>query len=463
MHLSKRLSWHGLSSSLYARMALILLTGLLVAQGFSLWLQWGERASVVSQARGLNMVDRISEAVRLLEASAPAQRPAALPALQYGGLRVELISADQVLRNAPLNPFQTLLSERLGQQREIRASAGPGAGMGTGTGAGLGKGMGSGAGQQHNSIRRSVDIRLIDGQWVRITIGHDSDAATPALSSTLIFQLLISLTLVSAVVLLAVRQTTRPLQQLAQAADTLGRDLDAPPLAEDGPIESRRAAQAFNRMQAKIRTLVSERARALAAVSHDLRTPLTRLRLRTELVEDESLRDQMAADLEAMTAMIDATLDYLRGLQAHEVVRAIDINALLGSMAEDAQVLGRNIQIHGQVGKPFQGRLLALRRALQNLIDNAFKYGHGASIRVEDNASELKITVEDEGPGIAPENLALVTEPYYRVDAARSQPGEGVGLGLSIVKDIALLHNGALRLSNRPQGGLAASLVLPRG
>lgn len=327
-------------------------------------------------------------------------------------------------------------------------------------GPGMGKGLG--AGLQHGNLRRSVDIRLVDGQWVRITMGHDGDAATPALSNTLIFQLLISLVLVGAVVLLAVRQTTRPLQQLARAADTLGRDLDAPPLEEDGPIESRSAAQAFNRMQAKMKRLVSERARALAAVSHDLRTPLTRLRLRTELIDDETLRDQMAADLEAMAAMIDSTLDYLRGLQTHELVRAIDINALLGSMVEDAQVLGRNIQIHGRATTAFHGRLSALRRALQNLIDNAFKYGHGANIQIEDNASELKITVEDQGPGIAPENMTQVTEPYFRIDGARSQPGEGVGLGLSIVKDIALLHNGALLLTNRPQGGLAASLVLPR-
>ncbi len=456
MTLSKRLTWRGWSSSLYARMALILLAGLLVAQGVSLWLQWGERAAVVNQARGLNWVDRISEAVRLLEASVPAQRDAALPALQYGGLRLELISADRVLPNAPPTTFQSILQERMGAQREIRASGGPGAGMGPGMGKGLGAGL------QHGNLRRSVDIRLVDGQWVRITMGHDGDAATPALSNTLIFQLLISLVLVGAVVLLAVRQTTRPLQQLARAADTLGRDLDAPPLEEDGPIESRSAAQAFNRMQAKMKRLVSERARALAAVSHDLRTPLTRLRLRTELIDDEALRDQMAADLEAMAAMIDSTLDYLRGLQTHELVRAIDINALLGSMVEDAQVLGRNIQIHGRATTAFHGRLSALRRALQNLIDNAFKYGHGANIQVEDNASELRITVEDQGPGIAPENMAQVTEPYFRIDGARSQPGEGVGLGLSIVKDIALLHNGALLLVNRPQGGLAASLVLPR-
>jgi signal transduction histidine kinase len=447
-----RVNWRTLSSSLSARMALILLAGLLVAQGASLWLQWGERAAVVNQARGLHVLDRVAEAVRLLEAHTPAQRPSALAALQYDGLRVELVTENQALAGSQREGLQANLSERLGSPREVRATWGGGPGMG------MGPGMG--AGQARNN-KRSLDVRLADGQWVRATLGHEGDS-TPALSNALIVQLLISLGLVVAVVMVAVRQATRPLQQLAQAADTLGRDLDAPPLAETGPAETRQAAQAFNRMQAKIKRLVSERARALAAVSHDLRTPLTRLRLRTELIDDDTLRDQMAADLEAMAAMIDATLDYLRGLQTHEVVRAIDINALLESMADDALVLGRHIDIEGLALKPYSGRLSALRRALQNLIDNAFKYGHGARICVADTATQLLLTVEDEGPGIAPEHLTRVTDPYYRVDSARSHPANGVGLGLSIAKDIALLHQGELQLVNRPHGGLAATLALPR-
>jgi signal transduction histidine kinase len=435
-------------------MALILLTGLLVAQGVSTWLQWGERAAVVSQARGLHVIDRIAEAVRLLEANAPGKRQSALAALQYDGMRVELITEHQAQAGAPRESLQATLAERLGSTREIRATGGAGPGMG------MGPGMG--AGQQHGNSKRSVDVRLADGQWIRATMGYQGDNATPALSNALIIQLLASLGLVAVVVLIAVRQATRPLQQLAQAADTLGQDLDAPPLAEAGSTETRRAAQAFNRMQAKIKHLVSERARALAAVSHDLRTPLTRLRLRAELIDDNTLRDQMAADLEAMATMLDATLDYLRALQTNEVMRNIDINALLESMAEDALVLGRSIQIDGQAQKPFSGRLSALRRALQNLIDNAFKYGRGACIRVNDNATILSISVEDEGPGIAAEHLAKVTQPYYRVDSARTQPDGSVGLGLSIVKDIALMHSGELALTNRPSGGLAATLRLPR-
>ena len=448
-----------LSSSLFARMALILCAGLLASQLASIWLQWGERATVVSQARGLNFSDRLVDAVRLLEAETPARRAAAASALQASDLRVTLISDEQVSTNVPRGQIQATIGERLGSEREIRsAGGGMGGGMGMGGGGGMGHG---GAGGMAQRGLRSFDVRLNDGQWVRIAAVHETDTP-PALPTDLITNLLITLAIVSAVAMIAVRQATRPLQQLAQAADMLGRDLDAPPLGETGPAETRRAAQAFNRMQARIKRLVDERARALAAVSHDLRTPLTRLRLRTELVGDEPLREQMAADLDSMAAMIDATLDYLRGLQDSEAVRKIDINALLQSLSADAAVLGKTISVAGIAQSPYCGRLSALRRALQNLIDNAIKYGHGAAIRIEDDETTLRLFVEDDGPGIAPDELARVTAPYYRPDASRSRETGGVGLGLSIASDIALLHGGELLLANRPQGGLCATLVLPR-
>ena len=434
-------------SSLFARMALILLAGLLTAQLVSLWLQWGERATVVSQARGLNFADRVAETVRMLEADGPSQRASSLSALEATGLRVSLIDDKQVSPTVPRGSIQSTISSRLGSEREVRSLGG----------------MGGRGGMQHNGPgmpMRSFDVRLNDGQWIRISVL--SEAGTPALPGDLIARLLITLLIVIAVVMVAVRQATKPLQQLAQAADTLGHDLDAPPLAEAGPAETRRAAQAFNRMQARIKRLIDERARALAAVSHDLRTPLTRLRLRAELVDDEPLRDQMAADLDSMAAMIDATLDYLRGLQDSEVARPIDMNALLQSLADDTEVLGKTISVEGIAQAPFTGRLSALRRALQNLIDNAIKYGHSAHLRIDDDGATLRIVVEDSGPGLPATELGRVTEPYYRPDSSRSRETGGVGLGLSIVKDIALIHGGELLLSNRPQGGLSATLVLPR-
>jgi signal transduction histidine kinase len=434
-----------LPASLFARMALILLAGLFVAQGISTWLQWDERAKAVSQARGLNFADRVAESVRVLESRGPSQRTAALAALQSEGLHAELVQDNQVSGSVPRGAIQGSVSARLGGPRDIRT---------VGTHAGMGA--------QPGNPQRSVDVRLQDGQWVRITDRREADAAVPALPVSLILQLIVTLAIVSVAVMAAVRQATRPLQQLAQAADALGRDLDALPLSEAGPTETRSATRAFNRMQKRIQYLIHERARALAAVSHDLRTPLTRLRLRAELVDDVELREQMAGDLESMAAMIDATLDYLRGLKNTELVRAIDVNALLESMVEDARVIRRPIRLEGQANAPYSGRLSALQRAVQNLIDNAIKYGQSAHIVVMDSAHELRIAVRDNGPGIPAADLQHVTEPYYRVDVARNSATVGVGLGLSIAKDIAFLHGGKLQLSNRAKGGLEATLVLPR-
>lgn len=442
-----------LPSSLFARMALILLAGLLAAQSLSLWLHWGERATVVTEARGLHMADRIAEAIRALEADQSPGHRNAIARLQSDDLRIAPIGENQVSPHSPRGQIHSTIAARLGSEREIRSQGGMGGGMGTGFGAGMGR-------TQQDSGQRSFDVRLKNGQWVRIEASLKPSA--PALPNDFYVHLLVSLGIIVLVVMLVVRQATKPLQQLAQAADNLGQDLDAPSLPETGSAELRTAAQAFNRMRDKIKRLIDERSRALAAVSHDLRTPLTRLRLRSELIDDERLRDQMSADLDAMAQMIDATLDYLRGLRDSEPVRPIDIDALLESLAEDSAALGRPIGIEGKAWSSYPGRLSALRRGIQNLIDNAFKYGTAPRLRIEDSPDVLRVIVEDEGPGIPPEALARVTEPYYRPDAARASSTGGVGLGLSIVKDVALLHGGELRIANRPQGGVQAILELPR-
>ena len=442
--------------NLFTRMALILGLGLLATQGASLWLHWGERATVVAQASGQHLFDRVAEIVRVLEAENAAHRQTAIAALQSSDLRITPIDASQIFSHTPRGQMSAMIAARLGGEREIRTTGGMGSGGG---GGGMGMGRG-GPGMQAGNALRAIDVRLTDGQWIRVVASREPE--TPALPTDFFVHLLLSLLIVGAVVLYAVRQATRPLQQFAQAADAFGRDLDAPPLAESGPNETRQAAHAFNRMQQRIRRLVDERSRALAAVSHDLRTPLTRLRLRAELVDDDTLREQIAADLEAMAAMIDGTLDHLRGLQEDEAVQPIDINALLQTLADDTAVLGRQIDVDGKADAPFSGRLNALRRALQNLVDNAIRYGHGAHLRIQDGPDALCLIVEDDGPGIPPTELARVTEPYYRPDASRSLETGGVGLGLSIVTDVARRHGGELILANRDSGGLSARMILPR-
>jgi signal transduction histidine kinase len=271
---------------------------------------------------------------------------------------------------------------------------------------------------------------------------------------------------VTAVALIAVRWATRPLDRLADAATAFAQNLDAPPLDPVGPTEVRRAAEAFNFMQQRLRQLVQERSRALAAVSHDLRTPLTRMRLRAELVEDAALQAKLNGDIDAMQAMVDGVLAYLRGLEDAEPLQAINMEALLGSIVEDAQALGRNVSVSadersGTPALPFAGRLSLLRRAVTNLVDNAIAHGQQVAVRLMDSEQELRIVVEDDGPGIPDVDLARATEPYVRLDPSRSLETGGVGLGLAIARDAAACHGGRLVLENRSSGGLRATIVLP--
>lgn len=435
-----------LSKSLYARMALILLIGLAVSQGVSFWLQTQERTDVVQQARGQTFSEQVASVVQLLEATTAAQRQQHVAAMARSGLRAEFVANEAIYPNPPRGSMPTVLAQRLGGSREVRTRGNGPVGGGASVGA-----------------PRSVDVQLADGQWVRLTEQATKDADTPALSLALLVQLGLTLLLVAGVTLLAVRQATQPLSELARAADRLGQDLDAAPLPETGSSEMRQAAAAFNTMQTRIRALVAERERALAAVSHDLRTPLTRMRLRCELIDDDSLRAQLGGDIDAMSTLIDSTLAYLRGHQTQEVVRPLDLNALLASLIDDAAVQGRNVTLQGIANDFYPGRLSGLRRALQNLIDNAFKYGaHNVTLTVQDDPQWLRLGVQDDGPGIAPDELHRVTEPYYRCDAARSQADGSVGLGLTIVRDVARLHGGTLALANLPNGGLRATLSLPR-
>ena len=454
-----------LRDSLFLRVMLILLCGLIAAQLTSLWLQWGERANVITEARGRNFVDRIADVVLKLESETPSHRASKLAELGASDLKLVLISAEETGHHRARRSVELALSERLGSEREIRSTnefgrVGNMGGMRGGMPHAARQGMGSNRMRFAENSIQSLDVRLQDGQWLRILT--DPEGAPPALPNALIMQLVLSFLIIVIVIMLAVRQLTKPLEQLTEAANSFGRDIDAPQLSEKGPREMRAAASAFNRMQERIKRLVTERSRALAAVSHDLRTPLTRLRLRTELVNDETLRDEMANDLNAMAAMLESTLNYLRGLQETEVSCAIDINALLQSLIDDERLLGREISLTGVATQPYVGRLSALRRALQNLVDNAIKYGQSAQLRIEDSQSALCLAVEDKGAGVPESDIKRLTEPYYRLDTARRAETGGSGLGLSIVNDIALMHGGQLQLANLATGGFSAKLILPR-
>jgi signal transduction histidine kinase len=197
-------------------------------------------------------------------------------------------------------------------------------------------------------------------------------------------------------------------------------------------------------------------------VSHDLKTPITRLRLRAELLEDSPLREKFQADLDDMQRMAQASLDFLRGGEESEPVAPVDLNALLDCLREDAEDAGHEVRIHGAARQPLRCRLLALKRCLTNLVDNALKYGQCAEIKVVDRPDRLTLTIQDHGPGIPNAELERVFEPFYRLEGSRSRDTGGTGLGLSIARNIARAHGGELTLRNHPGGGLEAVLELPR-
>lgn len=303
-----------------------------------------------------------------------------------------------------------------------------------------------------------VDLRLPDGRWLLVDAteaqGWSPRAMWQLVLDYVVRIYLVRILLVLLITLVAVRLVTAPLKRLADAARALGHNLRQPPLSEEGPSEVREASAAFNAMQRQLAAHLSQRTRFLAAVSHDLRSPLTRMRLRTERIDDANLRELLLQDLEGMRQMVDATLAYISSGETREPQQLIDLNALLLSIEVDFTDQGQQVTIRGRATGPVRGYARSLRRGLHNLIENAVRYGGGAEVTVSSTALGWEVNVADRGPGIAEEQLSRVTEPFLRLDASRQ--GEGYGLGLSIADAVAKAHGGHLMLRNRDGGGLEA-------
>ncbi len=281
------------------------------------------------------------------------------------------------------------------------------------------------------------------------------------LPRSLLFNLLLLAALIGIALYAVTRGITRPLSALARAAEAVGRDLRQPPLIVHGSREVRDAARAFNTMQERMQRHVDSRTRVLAAMSHDLKTPLTRLRLRMATLNDPELQARVELDLDEMESMVRGALTLLRGLNDDEPAEAVDINQLLATLQGEFAEMGTPFQVQGRARLLYAGKPMALKRCLTNLISNASKFGGGVSVQVEDG-SAVVIHIRDQGPGIAPEHLERVFEPFYRVESSRNRDTGGTGLGLCIARDIAQAHGGALTLANLPQRGLQATLTLPR-
>ena len=308
--------------------------------------------------------------------------------------------------------------------------------------------------------RYDVAVRFPDGDAVTYRLARTPGGAP--LPRNLFVNLSLLVLLLVIVLYIAARNITRPLSELARAADSLGRDTRAvPQIAEQGARELRDAARAFNTMQDRLHRYLDSRTRVLAAMSHDLKTPLTRLRLQVEALDNEPMQARIGRELDEMESMVREALALFRGLDDGEPASALDVDALVAQIRDEFRDMGATVTITGHALRPFVGKPQALKRCLTNLIANAVKFGTRADIQIEDGA-DLLIRVRDRGPGIPEEELERVFEPFHRLESSRNRDSGGTGLGLSIARDIAQAHGGSLLLANLPGGGLEATLRLPR-
>ncbi|MFN3370911.1 MAG: sensor histidine kinase [Sphingomonadaceae bacterium] len=257
------------------------------------------------------------------------------------------------------------------------------------------------------------------------------------------------------------RRLAEPIEQFADAAERLGRDPTAAPPAIEGPAEVGRAAEALAGMQARLQAYVADRTRMLAAIAHDLRTPLTRLQFRLESLPDGPARTGMSRDIAEMEAMVAATMNLARMESEAGKRQRLELGSLVERVAEDMAMVGRKVSAEAPDALIVEGDPVALRRLIQNLLDNGETYGGRAHARAWRDGDTAVIDVDDEGPGLPPEEMARVFEPFYRLEASRNRATGGTGLGLAVVRSSARAHGGDVTLENRPEGGLRARVRLP--
>lgn len=469
-----------LPHSVFGRLVLVMLVGLLTAQVITLYINMGERDQLLYRSGGLHAAQRVADLATVLDSMPPDERRKMAAIFDGPPLVIDL---DRAALAAPpydeggdlqLAMFTTMLRHGLGEDLPVivvRAPNGsaalqaPSPARSPGAMVGMMRhrmmGYDDGAPMPpFGSADFIVQVRLHDGTLATFDSYLSPQAASIPLRIAL--TLLALLVLVGALSLIAVRWVTVPLRTLAIAAERLGRDIHRPPLPEDGPTEVQRAAMAFNTMQERLSRLIAERGRTFAAMSHDLKTPITRMRLRTELLDDEGARMRFGKDLDEMQAMVTQALEYMRDETVQEPQQRIDVNALLESMQNDYQESGGQVEVKGTAASPYVGRPLALRRCITNLVDNALRYGGGATVVIDDQPAMLTLRVQDEGPGMPPDQLDRAFEPFYRAEASRSRVTGGTGLGLGIARNIARAHGGEIVLRNRSEGGFEAVLTLAR-
>ena len=422
--------------SLFGRLVLILLAGLVAAHGLSFALLVYQRVETARAVMSYYVGRDIASSVAILERIPAAERGAWLEKLERANYRYVLGTAPrgEPLPPGPAQEVAAAVRQALGERYAVSAST-------------------------PVPKRINLQLTLADGAPLTVQLRPSGMSMPAELPLILAAQLLI----LAGFTWFAVRLATRPLAQLAQAADALGPGMQVQALPESGPLEVVRAATAFNAMQERIAGHLAERMRILAAVSHDLQTPITRMRLRADLLDDAAQRDKMLADLHAMQMLVEEGIVYASSAHGlREAPCRTDLDALLASLVYDYLDAGHAVRLAGQLGHPLTTHPHALRRIVGNLVENALKFGDEVEIVVAAQGDErVSIAVRDRGPGLEAAELASVFEPFYRVENSRNRDTGGTGLGLAIVRQLATAMGGSVSLANREGGGLEARLVLP--
>ena len=450
--------------TLRAQLVLLILGALVVAQAVSLRLFVGERGLAVRAALGLEAAGRAANVTLLLEEAPEALHPSILraadsPLVRFSmGAEPAVDHMDHEGGRAIAARLRSLLAA--GGEREVRVElheVRPRRGRVSGRMARMHREM---MGRPLAAVEMRLSISLREGGWLNVATRFHRPPLQWPWAATVSFVVTAAATLGAALWFLLSR-ITGPLARLGSAAERLGRGEDVAELPEAGPTELRDLTAAFNRMQARLTRFVSDRTRLLAALGHDLRSPLTAMRVRAEMVEDDETRERLISTTAEMQEMVEATLAFARGMASSEPSEARDLADLLADLREDLAETGEAPDLHALPDVVARVRPLAIKRALRNLIENARRYGREVEVSLDRAGDMARIVVADRGPGIPEAELERVFDPFVRLETSRSRETGGVGLGLSIARTIVHAHGGDLRLANRPGGGLAATLSLP--
>jgi len=459
--------------SLAAWALLTLIVGLVVTQLSTLVVVANGRETRQKMMEFFRLAERVSSVTRALATAPEDQRQALAVALSDSTLALSvndtMLATDMIPDSEELAELQDILEARLAgvgisdvhverweevpRAAAVAAAAQPNAPLGT-----LESGLARLQRQFNSTGAYVASIALSNGDWLNFTVSLSPPSSGWTTGEFALAGLIIAIVL--AACLLSLRHLTAPYAVLGRAAERIGRDLTAPPLGEQGPREVRAATHALNMMQQRLQKVIADRDQLVAAIAHDLRTPITRLRLRADYMEDAEQRGRMIADLDEIAGMSHSILAFASDNAAPEPRETLDLISLLEVLCADQPAV--TLELPGDAPRhPYFGQPIGLRRCIGNLIDNAVKYGGTARVSLQFPKGSVVVRIEDDGPGIPERDLEAVFLPFRRLEASRSRETGGAGLGLTIARTVARAHGGDIHIANRPGGGLRVEVVLP--